>query len=201
MIASDVQATSANPITPASSDSAPAKPAHGFSFHDILSAINPLQYLPVVGTLYRAVTGDTISEPLRHAGSMLVSGLMGGPVGLMTYIGTTMAQKATGIDPEKIISSGLHSEPKAQTAPTGELITALVSSTTSTSTSLVLSPEQLAAYGVTTDASGELRRGDITGADVLNSIELLRHAKAAEAYAANQTTALAAGSIPGGSGG
>jgi hypothetical protein len=34
------------------------------SFGDVLSALNPLQYLPVVGSIYRAVTGDTIPETL-----------------------------------------------------------------------------------------------------------------------------------------
>ena len=33
----------------------------GFSFGDILDFLNPLQNLPVVGSLYRAVTGDEIS--------------------------------------------------------------------------------------------------------------------------------------------
>ena len=30
----------------------------GFSFGDILDLINPLQHIPIVGTIYRAVTGD-----------------------------------------------------------------------------------------------------------------------------------------------
>ena len=35
-----------------------------FSFHDLLDIVNPLQHLPVIGTIYRAITGDTY----RHAG-------------------------------------------------------------------------------------------------------------------------------------
>ena len=31
---------------------------NGFSFHDLLDTINPLQHLPVVSTIYRAITGD-----------------------------------------------------------------------------------------------------------------------------------------------
>ena len=84
---------------------------HGFSFHEFLSAMNPLQYLPVVGTIYRAVTGDVIPEALRDGGSMLVSGLLGGPIGLITYIATTIAEKITGIDPEKIVASVLNPAP------------------------------------------------------------------------------------------
>ena len=32
--------------------------ASGFSFHDVLDAINPLQHIPLVGSIYRAVTHD-----------------------------------------------------------------------------------------------------------------------------------------------
>src|SRR6201999_1667017 len=90
---------------------------HGVSFHDVLSALNPLQYLPVVGTIYRAVTGDVIPEGLRQAGSMLVSGLMGGPIGLGINIATTLAEKATGIDPEQIAAAALHPSSPAAAAP------------------------------------------------------------------------------------
>jgi hypothetical protein len=67
--------------------------------------MNPLQYLPVVGTIYRAVTGDVIPEALRDLGSMLVSGLLGGPIGLGMNIATMIGEKVTGIDPEKIFAS------------------------------------------------------------------------------------------------
>jgi hypothetical protein len=87
--------------TAAHSSSAQPK-SGGLSFHDVLSALNPLQYLPVVGTIYRAMTGDTINEGVRLAGSMLVSGLMGGPIGLATNIATTIAEKVTGIDPDHV---------------------------------------------------------------------------------------------------
>ena len=71
---------------------------HGGSFHEVLSALNPLQYLPVVGTIYRAVTGDTIPEPVRRIGSMIVSGLLGGPIGVAINVASLAAEKASGID-------------------------------------------------------------------------------------------------------
>lgn len=58
------------------------------TFRDILHALNPLQHLPVVGMIYRAVTGDTISPAVRIAGSVVTSMLMGGPIGILgTAIG------------------------------------------------------------------------------------------------------------------
>ena len=48
------------------------------SFGEVLGALNPLQHLPGVGMIYRAVTGETIAPALRIAGAAVV----GGPVGL-----------------------------------------------------------------------------------------------------------------------
>src|SRR5580692_4886065 len=99
---------------------APEKAAasHGFSFHALLSALNPLRYLPVVGTIYRAATGDVIPEGLRYAGSMLASGLLGGPIGLLSNVALIIGEKATGIDPEKIVAAQFH-----KTAPEAATVT------------------------------------------------------------------------------
>jgi hypothetical protein len=48
-----------------------------FSFHDLVSIVNPLQHLPVVSTVYRAVTGDTIKPFERIAGDTLYGGVWG----------------------------------------------------------------------------------------------------------------------------
>ena len=61
------------------------------SFHDVLSALNPLQYLPVVGTIYRAVSGDTGSLPLRAASSLVTGLVTGGPIGLLTSLAGIVA--------------------------------------------------------------------------------------------------------------
>jgi hypothetical protein len=218
MTPSEIQATSTNPAAAA----APAMAAHGhgFSFHELLSAMNPLQYLPVVGTIYRAVTGDVIPEALRDGGSMLVSGLLGGPIGLITYIATTIAEKITGIDPEKIVAAVLKPAPPAVAAivapagmPTADPAPAQITPTqitptpvtptpvtpakitpapitpppiAPTPTQFALTPQQLAAYGVSSEASGTLKLGDVQGADVLNIVELALLRGAAAAYAANQ---------------
>ncbi len=79
--------------------------------------MNPLQYLPVVGTIYRAVTGDVIPETVRRIGSLVVSGLLGGPIGLATSVVSTIAEKLTGIDPEKIVAAQFHAAPKADAVP------------------------------------------------------------------------------------
>jgi hypothetical protein len=47
------------------------------SFHNLLDIVNPLQHLPVIGTLYRALTGSHIGMPEKIAGDALYGGLWG----------------------------------------------------------------------------------------------------------------------------
>lgn len=49
----------------------------GFSFSDLLDAVNPLRHLPIVGTLYRELTGDRIGAVSRVAGGVLFAGIPG----------------------------------------------------------------------------------------------------------------------------
>jgi hypothetical protein len=53
-------------------------------FDGMLSGLNPLQYVPVVGTIYRAVTGDRPEPGWRLGGAAVTGFLMGGPVGVVT---------------------------------------------------------------------------------------------------------------------
>ena len=60
--------------------------ADGFNFLDILDVINPLQHIPFVSTLYRALTGDTIAPASRVAGGALFGGAIGAVVSLVNPI-------------------------------------------------------------------------------------------------------------------
>jgi hypothetical protein len=50
---------------------------HEDFFHRVLDVINPLQHLPVVGTIYRAVTGEHIGAIEKIAGDALYGGMWG----------------------------------------------------------------------------------------------------------------------------
>ena len=102
-IAADLACAGSGGNQPATA--APAAP--DISFHDVLSALNPLQYVPVVGSIYRAATGDVPPEPVRIIGSFIVSGLTGGPVGLAINAGVTALEKMSGIDPDHIVHGAL----------------------------------------------------------------------------------------------
>jgi hypothetical protein len=186
----------APPPDPASQPVAPPAPAeHHMSFREVLSALNPLQYLPVIGTIYRAITGDQIPEAVRDIGSIIVGGLIGGPIGALLNIGMIAGEKITGIDLDKVgqkllAGSASDAHPVANPTPTPAPLAARASTAAPTPTARSpattptgpWSPAQLAAYGVSTAVDGTLRLAGLSGADVLNSLELSRLQVAQTAY-------------------
>src|SRR5580698_5560251 len=50
---------------------------HESFFHHMLDIVNPLQHLPVIGTIYRAITGEHIGTVEKIAGDTLYGGLWG----------------------------------------------------------------------------------------------------------------------------
>ena len=70
----------------------------GFTFGDILDIVNPLQHIPIVGSIYRNITGDTIAPAMQIAGGAL----FGGPIGAVVSLVTTSFQsylKSDSVDP------------------------------------------------------------------------------------------------------
>jgi hypothetical protein len=68
--------------------------ASDFSFDDLLDIVNPLQHIPVISTLYRAITGDQIGTPEKIAGDTLY----GGVIGLFASLGDAVFKDITGKD-------------------------------------------------------------------------------------------------------
>jgi hypothetical protein len=69
-------------------------PEVDLSFGDFLDLINPLHHIPIIGTIYRAITGDEIGGPAKILGGLL----FGGPLGFMASIVDTIVTQATGRD-------------------------------------------------------------------------------------------------------
>ncbi len=63
----------------------------GFGFHDLLDIVNPLQHLPIIGSIYRWITGDQPGEAAQIAGDALYGGPIGVAFGL---IGAATEDKA-----------------------------------------------------------------------------------------------------------
>ncbi len=94
-----IETTAATAAPAPTRSSAATDKSQGSAFRAFLSDINPLQYIPVVGALYRAATGDEGNATLRFVASLGTSFALSGPIGL----GITVAEKVTGIDPERIV--------------------------------------------------------------------------------------------------
>lgn len=72
----------------------PAANKKPYEFMDVIDVINPLQHLPIVGTLYRNITGDELHPASRIIGSSIY----GGPVGAVSATLNTVSEMQTGKD-------------------------------------------------------------------------------------------------------
>jgi len=102
------RATEPRNLNPATPPATPAKPgewglgrlervvfgADGLTFDDLLDVVNPLHHLPVVSTIYRSLSGDTIAPGPRLAGG----GLFGGFIGLASAAVNVAVEESTGKD-------------------------------------------------------------------------------------------------------
>src|SRR4051812_19831607 len=95
MLALTINPLSAN--TGAPQNAAPSSffaGSDGLSFKDALDIVNPLQQIPIVSTIYRAITGDTISPASKLAGGALY----GGPIGFVLSLADEVIETQTGKD-------------------------------------------------------------------------------------------------------
>jgi hypothetical protein len=81
----------------------------GFGFKDIVDAVNPLQHIPGVSSLYREATGDGVSPAI----SLASGALLGGPVGFLVAAISTGFELATGDSPVGHLFAALTEEKPA----------------------------------------------------------------------------------------
>ncbi len=79
--------------SPSDSSQNPAAPEE-FGFGDLLDMVNPLQHIPVVGHLYRSLTGDQI----RPIGEIIGGAVFGGPLGAASGLVNAVIEEETGKD-------------------------------------------------------------------------------------------------------
>ena len=82
-------------------DSSQAKPLgfqpfgkDGLSFLDLIDTVNPMHHIPIIGPIYRSLTGDILNPLPRIAGSAL----FGGPIGASLSAAEVVLEVATGRD-------------------------------------------------------------------------------------------------------
>jgi hypothetical protein len=88
------QTAATTPAAATTPDSKTASADHKSFWQDMLDVVNPLQHLPVVGTIYRAITGDKMGDVEKVAGDTLY----GGPIGLVSSLADLAFEKITGKD-------------------------------------------------------------------------------------------------------
>ncbi len=62
------------------------------TFSDLIDVINPLQHIPLISNVYRAITGDEISKPAQVAGDALYFG----PIGAAVSVANLVIEETTG---------------------------------------------------------------------------------------------------------
>lgn len=91
---SPVEAAPPQPAKTAGGDGFEPFGADGFGFDDLLDIVNPLQHIPIVSTLYRAISGDDIAAAPRLLGGTL----FGGPIGLAAAAVNVVVDESSGMD-------------------------------------------------------------------------------------------------------
>ena len=166
-----------------------------FGFLDILSMLNPLQYLPVVGSIYRGLTGDKIPETVSTIGSMVVSGLLGGPLGVAINAASTALQKLVGFDPDEVARSVLASIGLVSDLKDDRRTAALETrGTEAAGTAVPWSRAQRAAYRLAVDQPRSART--YAGLPVDDSEQVSRRHLAAAAYTRGGLAVMASGNTP-----
>ena len=73
------------------------------TFDEALRALNPLHHIPVVGTIYRIVTGEEIQPAFRVLGGLAT----GGPVGAITAALTSLIEMTQPFSRMQAVWNGL----------------------------------------------------------------------------------------------
>ena len=91
-----------------------AKDEEGF-FDHLLDVVNPLQHIPIIGTIYRAITGDKIGSVEKIMGGTLYGGMWGA----ISAIADVAFKGITGKSFEDTALSLLKSDSKSKVATVG----------------------------------------------------------------------------------
>lgn len=107
-----------------------------FGFGDLIDIINPLQHIPVISTVYRAITGDSIRSSSDIVGGAVYGGIMGAATGLVDLVvkhetGKNIAQHALALvsgedstpSAARVGGTSISSAPEAPLAGTNNLQT------------------------------------------------------------------------------
>ncbi|MDM7945833.1 MAG: hypothetical protein QUV20_05810 [Oceanibaculum nanhaiense] len=179
--------------------------SEGLSFFDFLDLINPLQHIPIVSSIYRELTGDTIRPEMQMAGA----GLLGGPLGLLAAGAHAVfeAENGRGVGEEVLAQAGFGgsggnriAEAAAPTASETAANETAANETTAGAAALAAGPERMAlnagqANGLDALIAASSRQKEGEGARVIARFQVPPQVNAPESNASEakaQETAPAA---------
>ncbi len=91
-------------------DAKPVESVHDLTLADLIDVVNPLQHIPVIGSLYRSLTGDTLSGTARIVGGLA----FGGPMGMLVATSNAIyAQEHGGRDIGEMAIANLSDDDEA----------------------------------------------------------------------------------------
>jgi hypothetical protein len=111
-----------------------------FSFKDILDMLNPLQHLPVISTLYRKLTGETLGGVARIIGGAIY-GRAGGIASMISSVANAVFGAITGKDMGERIYAAIFGEPKGDKTADGGAATASLLAAVAKSKPVTYQPE------------------------------------------------------------
>ena len=132
-------------------------PEREISFGDFLDIINPLQHIPIVGTIYRAITGDEISPSASIFGDFL----FGGPLGFVTAIANAIFEEASGQGLGETVLAALVGDDMAPDVQTAQ--TPSTNSTPASREAATPTRDSQALAAATATASTAQKAGDYLG--------------------------------------
>ncbi len=132
-------------------------------FHRLLDIVNPLQHLPVVGTLYRAATGEHIGPLEKIAGDALYGGLWGA----VTSVADVAFEQVTGKSVEDTVMAWLKPDTSTAIATTRVTARQIAANTTLPSAAMPNLPMPSLPIDVASAAPDSRELAALTGA--LNS--------------------------------
>lgn len=93
----------------------------GLTFGDVIDMVNPLHHVPLLGSVYRRLTGDTIDPAIRIAGGALFGGPIGAAVSAVSVAIEEASKPAPAIgDSDTALAADASAEARRNTAALAE---------------------------------------------------------------------------------
>jgi len=142
-----------------SGDTSGAAPHESF-FHHLWDVINPLQHLPVIGTIYRAITGEHLDPVEKIAGDTLYGGLWGA----VSSIADVAFESITGKSFEDTALALFKSDDKIKVASTKVAVPTINANVSLPSAGLPALPTTTAAANAPANIPGSMDVAALTNA-------------------------------------